>query len=103
MSRKGKDTYTIEGPYLDLEKEVILDSEGRRIDQAYVDSVVEAAHALLDQRAGRPSLTGKAAHSPQVTFRIPPELKDQAERTAKERGTTVSKLAREAFERYLAS
>lgn len=48
MSRKGKD-YTIDGTYVDLEKEVVLDSHGRRIDQAYVDRVVEAAHALLDR------------------------------------------------------
>ena len=48
MSGKGKD-YTIGGPYIDLEKEIVLDSQGRRIDQAYVDRVVEAAHAFLDR------------------------------------------------------
>lgn len=103
MSRKGKDTYRIVGPDMDLETEVVLDSDGRRIDQAYVDEVVTAAHDLLAKRAGRPSLTGQAAHSPQVTFRITPEMKTRAEKAAKEQGTTVSKLAREAFERFLAS
>jgi hypothetical protein len=48
MSGKRK-VYTIGGPYVDLDKEVVLDSQGRRIDQAYVDRVVEAAHALLDR------------------------------------------------------
>lgn len=57
----------------------------------------------LDQRAGRPSLTGKALHSPQVTFRVTPELRARAEAEAKARGTTVSQLAREAFERFFAS
>jgi transposase-like protein len=32
-----------------------------------------------------------------------PELKARAEQTAREQGTTVSQLAREAFERFLAS
>ena len=95
--------YVITGPDIDLETEVVLDSDGRRIDQAYVDEIVDAAHAYLDQRAGRPSLTGKARHSPQVTFRVTPELKARAEAEAKARGTTVSHLAREAFERFFAS
>lgn len=48
MSGKGKE-YTIDGPDIDLEKEIVLDSQGRRIDQAYVDRVAEAAHAFLDR------------------------------------------------------
>lgn len=103
MSRKAKDTYKITGPDIDLDAEVVLDSDGRRIDQAYVDEVVAAAHEALEQRTGRPSLTGKAVHSPQVTFRVTPELKARAEAAAREQGTTVSRLAREAFERFLAS
>jgi len=100
MTKKG--SYVITGPDVDLETEVVLDSDGRRIDQAYVDEVLDAAHTYLEQRAGRPSLTGKAQHSPQVTFRVTPELKALAEKAAAERGTTVSQLAREAFVRYLA-
>lgn len=103
MTRKRGPRYHIEGPEIDLESEVILDSEGRHIDQAYVDEVVKVAHEHLDRRAGRPSLTGTSAHSPQVTFRVTPELKARAEHEARLRGTTVSQLAREAFERYLAS
>jgi len=101
MSSKRR--YVITGPDIDLETEVIVDSDGRRIDSAYVDEVVSEAHEYLDRRAGRPSLTGKAEHSPQITFRVTPELKAQAEQTAREQGTTVSQLARKAFERYLAS
>jgi len=48
-------------------------------------------------------LTGQSEHSPHISFRIPPELKARAEQAAREQGTTVSKLAREAFERFLAS
>ena len=38
-----------------------------------------------------------------MSFRITPELEALAEQAAHERGTTVSQLAREAFERFLAS
>lgn len=37
---------------IDLNTEVVLDSDGRRIDQAYVDEVVEVAHRQLDSRRG---------------------------------------------------
>lgn len=101
MSTKRR--YVITGPDIDLEREVLRDSDGRRIDSAYVDEVVAVAHEYLDKRAGRPSLTGKAEHSPQITFRVTPELKAKAEETAREQGTTVSQLARKAFEQFLVS
>ena len=101
MSRTPR--YVITGPEVDLTTEVILDSTGRRIDQAYVDEVVSLAHEQLDRRAGRPSLTGRAQRSPQVTFRVTPEMKARAEEQARAEGTTVSQLARRAFERFLAS
>ena len=103
MSRKGMPNYTIVGLELDLEAEVILDSKGRRVDQAYVDTALAEVEEDIARRAGRPSLTGKGEHSPHVSFRITPELKARVEQTAREQGTTVSKLAREAFERFLAS
>jgi predicted HicB family RNase H-like nuclease len=103
MNRQGQPVYKITGPEMDLEAEVILDSKGRRVDQAYVDRALADVEEDLARRAGRPSLTGKSEHSPHVSFRITPELKARAEQTAREQGTTVSQLAREAFERFLAS
>lgn len=52
---------------------------------------------------GRPSLTGDTKESPQVSFRIPPELRERAKARARREGTTVSALARQALEHYLAS
>jgi hypothetical protein len=95
--------YTVESAEVDLENEDVRDSKGRRIDQEYVKRAVDAAHEHLDRVVGRPSLTAPGARSPQVTFRLRPEVKELAEKVAKERNTTVSTLAREAFERYLAS
>ena len=52
---------------------------------------------------GRPSLTGESQHSPRVTFRLDPEVRDKAAERAEREGKTVSELAREALKRYLAS
>lgn len=52
---------------------------------------------------GRPSLSGEASASPQVTFRLTGSLRDKARARAETEGKTVSALAREALERYLAS
>ena len=103
MSRSHQSSVKIVGPDIKLEEEVILDSKGRRVDQSYIELAMQEVEEELAKRAGRPSLTGTSAHSPHVSFRIPPELKARAEEAARERGTTVSKLAREAFEAFLAS
>ena len=52
---------------------------------------------------GRPSLTGESQHSPRVTFRLDPEVRDEAAARAEREGKTVSELAREALKQYLAS
>ncbi len=95
--------YSIEAGEVDLATEDVRDSKGRRIDDEYVTRAVDAAHEHLERVVGRPSLTAPGARSPQVTFRLQPEMKERAEKIASERHTTVSTLAREAFERYLAS
>ena len=103
MSTSRQSSVKIIGPDINLEEEVILDSKGRRVDQSYIELAMQEVEEELAKRAGRPSLTGTSAHSPHVSFRIPPELKARAEEAARERGTTVSKLAREVFEAFLAS
>lgn len=84
------------GPDVDLATEVVRDTEGRRIDEAYAERLVEAG-----RRIGRPSLTGKAEASPSVAFRLAPELRAKAEAVAAREGKTVSALAREALEERL--
>lgn len=106
MSRKPRtqpDTYVVVGPEIDVDAEEILDSRGRRVDHSYIETALRDVEEDLARRAGRPSLTGTSAHSPHVSFRITPEMKARAEHAARERGTTVSRLAREALEAYLAS
>lgn len=62
------------------------------------DTALDHADIRFPRRAGRPSLTGRSAVSPQVTFRVTPELRQQAEHLAQQHGTTVSGLARKALE-----
>ena len=54
-------------------------------------------------RRGRRSLTGGSIHSPRVSFRVPESLRTAAEEAAAREGKSVSELAREALEQYLAS
>ncbi len=102
MARKvikgARGAYVDEG-YVDLETEVVLDEEGRRIDQAYVDRLVKAADAV--RPAGRPSLSGKAGASPQIAVRLPVETYQRAAEVARERGVTLAALTREAVEAFL--
>jgi len=52
---------------------------------------------------GRPSLTGEPKHSPRVTFRLDSDVRDKAALRAEREGKSISALAREALEHYLAS
>ena len=103
MTRKRANGPRITGPDVDLEREVIRDSKGRRVDHAYVERALAEVDAYWKKQGGRPSLTGEAKHSPHVSFRVTPALKAKAMREAEARGVTVSQLAREAFEKFLAS
>lgn len=100
MTAKKRRGYELApGPDIDLEREVVLDREGRRITDDYVERAVDATHKQLGR--GRPSLSGQATRSPQVTFRLPPELRAEAERLAEHEGVRVSEVARAALEEYL--
>lgn len=59
----------VEGP--------VYDEQGRLIDDAYAERVVDEVHREIARRAGRPSLTGRPATSPRLQLRVTPEL-DQA-------------------------
>ena len=87
------------GPDVDLDRENVRDSLGRRITRDYVAAAVEDAHQKLPP--GRPSLDPKGSTSPQVTFRLPARLRQQAEDQARREGTAVSSVARKALQEYL--
>ena len=92
--------YTL-GPDIDLDKEVVLDSSGVRITEARAQDLAEYVIQEYEKQPGRPSLTGKSQHSPQISFRVPESLAKRAEELAVKQGKTVSQLGREALVRYL--
>lgn len=95
----GETREFVVGPDVDLEGEVVLDSRGRRVTNAYADAA--AADALAKVGAGRPSLTGPGQVSPKVEFRVSPALRAKVEQRAAAEGKRVSDIAREALERYV--
>lgn len=101
MSRKpAQPPYRI-GPDVDLDSEDVRDSKGRRITQDYARRAAQYDPASV--RRGRRSLTGGRLHSPRVSFRVPADLREAAEKAARREGKTVSELARDALQKYLAS
>ena len=86
------------GPDVNLDRDDVRLADGTRL------TTEAAAQIVTDARraTGRPSLTGPGKHSPQVSARVPAELRDAAERQARREGKSVSQLIRELLERYLA-
>jgi len=84
---------TVDGGEVDLDREVVIGPDGVR--------VTEAAAAAYTERRGRRSLSGGRGKSPQVAFRLDPELQSKAETAAAAKGTTVSSLARTALSEWL--
>ncbi len=79
------------------------------LTQEQIDKWVEGAERGFDPAnlkmeivVGRPSL-GPSGISPQMRFRVPPDLLAAAQRRADEEGRSLSDLAREALQRYLDS
>jgi hypothetical protein len=87
------------GPDVDLDRDDIRLADGTRLTRARAEAIVrQARHA-----GGRPSLSGGPARSPQIAFRVAPEVRDRAAQKAAQEGKTVSQLAREALEARLAA
>jgi predicted HicB family RNase H-like nuclease len=86
------------GPDVDLDAEDVRLADGTRLTEQKAAEIV----GEVRRRAGRPSLTGEAAISPRITFRITPGVRDRAAEMAAREGKTVSQLAREALEARVA-
>jgi predicted HicB family RNase H-like nuclease len=91
-------TKTTIGADVDLEREDVRLPSGSRLTTKRVDKIVEEVR----RAGGRPSLSGEALRSPQIAFRVPPEVRERAAEVAAAEGKTVSQLAREALEARLA-
>jgi len=79
---------------VDLDRDDVRLPDGTRLTQEVADAIVEDVR----RKVGRPSLTGEAAISPRVTFRLTPDVRDRAAAVAEREGKSISQLAREALE-----
>lgn len=91
---------------VDLDEEDVRLPDGRRLTNELAEQL--AREGLKEARRrnlipGRKSLAGDGSHSPRVQFRLPESLRVAAEAKAKAEGVSLSVLAREALEHYLAS
>ena len=86
------------GPDVDLDGDDVRLDDGTRLTEHKAAEIVEEVR----RRGGRPSLTGEAATSPRIVFRVTPAVRDRAAEIAAREGKTVSRLAREALEARVA-
>ena len=86
-------------PDVDLDAEDVRLSDGSRLTEQQSAEIVEEVR----RRGGRPSLTGEAAISPRIAFRVTPAVRDRAAEIAAREGKTISQLAREALEARVAA
>lgn len=100
MTRKAK---TPRAAWTTRSGHVVTEADAERLAAEFEqdDAALARGRVAFPRKAGRPSLTGQAVTSPQVTFRVTPALRARAEKVAAERGTTVSRLARQALEQLL--
>jgi predicted HicB family RNase H-like nuclease len=87
------------GPDVDLDQEDVRLADGTRLTEAVAEQIVEGVR----RSGGRPSLSGRAAASPQIAFRVAPEIRQRAAEVAAREGKTISELAREALEDRVAA
>ena len=74
------------GPYVDLDKDPITLPSGRVLDEAAAREM--ARDTLRELRRGRPSLHGESGSSPEVRFRLEPQVKQELDSFARDRGVT---------------
>ncbi len=99
----GADTTITE---VDLDEEDVWLPDGRRLTNELAEKMAREGVAEARRRnliPGGKSLAGDGSHSPRVQFRVPESLRAAAEAKAAAEGVSLSMLAREALERYLAS
>lgn len=82
------------GRDVDLDQEDVRLKDGTRLTDEVAADIVEQVR----RGTGRPSLSGHAAPSPQIAFRVPQSVRDRAAEIAEREGKTLSQLAREALE-----
>ena len=90
---------------VDLDEEDVRLPDGRRLTNELAEKMAREGMSEARRRnlvPGGKSLGGDGSHSPRVQFRVPRSLRAAAEAKAAAEGVSLSTLAREALEHYLA-
>lgn len=90
---------------IDLSREEFTLPDGHRLTEDRAEQLASEARAEIGRRnliPGRKSLSGGGQHSPIIHVRVPEQLHERAEQRAAAEGVSLSSLAREALEAYLA-
>ena len=91
----------VDGGEIDLDSEDVRFADGTRLTEARAEALAD--EVLRSVGRGRPSLTAPGERSPQLRLSLPADLHRRLKIRAESEHRSVSELAREALERYLAS
>ena len=91
----------VDGGDIALDSEDVRLADGTRLTEARAEELAD--EVLRSVGRGRPSLTAPGERSPQLRLSVPAELHRRLKTRAASEHRSVSGLAREALERYLAS
>lgn len=94
-------TDVVDGGSIDLDTEDVRLADGTRLTEARADDL--AQEVLRATGRGRPSLSAPGHRSPQLRLAISEQIRDELKARAAAEHRSVSELAREALDRYLAS
>lgn len=88
------------GPDIDLDKEEVYLGDGTRLTEAGAEAL---SQRVLKQtrRRGRPSVSEEATRTPNLTVRVPPEVRTALERIAEAQGRRMSDVSRDALVEYV--
>ena len=89
------------GPDIDLDKEEVYLSDGTRLTEAEAEAFSERVLTQA-RRRGRPSVSEVAVRTPNLTVRVPPDVRAVLERIAKAQGRRLADVSREALTEYAA-
>ncbi len=95
------DVQVRDGGSIDLDVEDVRLADGSRLTETAAQELAE--QVVRASGRGRPSLTAPGERSPQLRLSVPEQLRDGLRARADAEHRSVSELAREAIERYLAS
>ena len=88
------------GPDVDLDTDEVYTADGRRLTNELADEIAARALERLRGR-GRPSVTGESVTTPNLTVRVPSDLRAALETIADAQGRRLADVSRDALAEYV--